>query len=133
MKYRTDLEGVRPELLQDFCADWPQRPSPSRLFRALQNADFVAVAWSEDERQLRGFAYVVTDKELFAFLPLIEVRAEDQGKGVGSRLMDILIDQTEGFYALDLLCDEPLRRFYGKFGMQPLLGMVIRRPEALQD
>ena len=50
-----------------------------------------------------------------------------RGRGIGSELVTRLLDELEGFYAVDLMCDPELQPFYERFGMQRAAGMVIRR------
>jgi hypothetical protein len=38
-----------------------------------------------------------------------------KGRGIGTQLMQLLLD-CDGLYSVDLVCDEPLLRYYQQFG-----------------
>jgi GNAT superfamily N-acetyltransferase len=86
-----------------------------------------------DGDRVVGFAQAISDGELFAFIPLIEVKAEYQGRGIGSELLNRLMTRLEGHYGIDLLCDPGLKPFYEKAGMTEVSGMCIRNFSALAD
>jgi len=48
-----------------------------------------------------------------------------------SRLMRLVLERLEGFYMVDLSCDEDLVPFYRRFGMQETRAMSMRRPDAI--
>jgi hypothetical protein len=52
----------------------------------------------------------------------VEVRPEYQGQGIGGELMRRILDGTDRFYSVDLLCDTALVPYY-----------AMRHPAALPD
>ncbi len=64
---------------------------------------------------------------LYAFIPLLEVLPSHRGRGIGSELVERLLEELKHFYAVDLMCDPELQPFYDRFGMHRAIGMVIRR------
>ena len=81
--------------------------------------------------ELVGFVTAVSDGVLAAYIPLLEVRREWRGHGVGTELVHRLLAQLEGFYMVDAVCDPDLIPFYERFGMSPLAGLALRNRSAL--
>ncbi len=64
---------------------------------------------------------------LSAFIPLLEVLPEWQGRGIGTELMRRMFARLGALYMVDLCCDAELEPFYARLGMQILdRGMGIR-------
>jgi GNAT superfamily N-acetyltransferase len=122
----TDVSAVDVEA---FFEGWATRPSPDRILAALRGADEVALAWDDD--RLVGFATMITDGALFAYLPLVEVVADRRGEGIGSRLVNDLLERCAERYGVDLCCDDDVVPFYERLGFARVNGMVLRRPEVL--
>ena len=77
--------------------------------------------------QVVGFVTAISDGVLSAYISLLEVLPEFQGRGIGSELMRRLLDQLKGLYMVDTLCDVDVQAYYARFGMQRATGMRIRR------
>jgi ribosomal protein S18 acetylase RimI-like enzyme len=130
IEYADSAEGVEARDLEGFFVDWPQAPSPERHLDVLRGSDHVVVA--REGRRVVGFVTAVSDGVLSAYVPLLEVRAEHQGRGIGSELMRRLLARLEGLYMVDLCCDADLEPFYRRLGLQTLeRGMGIRNRDAL--
>jgi len=69
----------------------------------------------------------ISDGVLYAFIPLLEVLPSHRDRGIGSALMQRLLDELGEFYAVDLMCDPELQPFYERFDMHRATGMIIRR------
>lgn len=80
-----------------------------------------------------GFVTAVGDGVLSAFIPLLEVLPEYQGRGVGSELVRRMLLLLEGTYMIDLCSDEGLAGFYERFGLDRWVGMGIRNRAALVE
>jgi predicted N-acetyltransferase YhbS len=128
VEYRHTLDGIDETWLEGpFFVDWPNPPSPATHLRILAEADERVIAVSGD--QVVGFVTALTDRVLTAYIPLLEVVPELQGKGIGSQLVEHLLGQLDGLYAVDVLCDPDLMPFYERFGFRPTTGASIRRYE----
>ncbi len=127
IRYTSFLDGVTPEQLRGFFAGWANPPSPETHLRLLQNSDEMVLALDEDTGRVVGFVTAVTDHVLAAYIPLLEVLPEYQGRGIGSELMRRMLARLEDYYMVDLLCDAHLQPFYARFGMRPVPGMALRR------
>jgi predicted N-acetyltransferase YhbS len=73
-----------------------------------------------------GFITAITDGVLAAYIPLLEVLPEYQGRGIGKTLVRMLLKRLDGIYMIDLLCNPDLQPFYSEFGMRAMSGMAVR-------
>ena len=64
-----------------------------------------------------------------AYIPLLEVLPNWQGRGIGTRLIEVLCEQLGDLYMVDLVCDAELEAFYAPLGFQVLTGMARRNYE----
>ena len=127
MHYLTSAEGIPPDQLHGFFVGWPNPPSPETHLAILRRSAAVALAVDEANGQVVGFINALSDGVLSAFIPLLEVLPDYQGRGIGSELVQRLLAQLEDLYAVDLLCDVEVQPFYARLGMQPAQGMMLRR------
>lgn len=123
--YTDSLEGIAPEALSGFCVGWQKKPSVEVLLKALSGSDYRVLALDEEKR-LVGFVTAITDGTLSAYLPLLEVLPEFQGKGIGRELIRRMLEKLKDFYMIDLSCDPELQPLYEKFGMRRSSGMMMR-------
>ena len=124
--YVCGAEGIAPEQLRGFFEGWPNPPSPETHLRILRNSDVVFLAIDRDAGAVIGFVTAVSDRVLSAYIPLLEVRREYRGRGIGRELVRRMLDRLDGLYMIDLVCDPELQPFYASLGMQPASGMVRR-------
>lgn len=127
MYYINSIQGITSAQLQGFFVGWPNPPSPEQHLALLQQSTHVVLAQIENGRVV-GFVTAITDGVLNAHIPLLEVLPEFRNQGVGTELMQRMLAELRGFYAVNLICDPPLRAFYERLGFANALGMVIRRP-----
>jgi ribosomal protein S18 acetylase RimI-like enzyme len=118
-----------PTQLQGFFETWPYPPAPETHLRILNRSDYVFVAVDEETGQVVGFITAISDGVLSAYIPLLEVLKPFQNQGIGTKLMLRMLDQLNGLYMIDLLCDFELEHFYQRFNMKPAFGMRIRNYE----
>jgi len=129
VEYITSADAVDPRQLIGFFEGWPSPPSPEKHLALLRGSSHVVLARNGDE--IIGFVTAVSDGELAAYIPLLEVRREWRGKGVGRELVRRLLVQLERLYMVDVVCDPELVPFYEQFGMTALTGMAKRNRSAL--
>ena len=129
--YSTDLGNVVSEDLEGFFVRWPVSPGPERHLAVLRGSEHVVLARDDDSGRIVGFVNVVGDGVLSAFVPLLEVLPEYQGRGIGTELVRRALDLVRDRYAVDVVCDDDLVPFYERFGLQRLTGMALRNPHGL--
>jgi GNAT superfamily N-acetyltransferase len=130
--YTDDLAAVREDMLHGFFADWPRRPSPGQHLDVLRRSYRSVVAIDDADERVAGFVNMLSDGVLSAFIPWLEVLPGYQGQGVGSELMRRILQGTERFYSVDLVCDQALIPYYARFGMHGASSAVLRHPAALE-
>lgn len=128
--FQSDLAGVGAEDLEGFFEGWPTRLGGERLLQILQGSQSLVLA--RDGREVVGFINAVGDGSLMAFIPLLEVKPAYRGSGLGSTLVQKLVDSLEGYYGIDLLCDPSVAPFYEQLGFGQVVGMCLRRPQHLR-
>jgi ribosomal protein S18 acetylase RimI-like enzyme len=133
IEYETSADSLAAADLDGFFVGWPTRPSPDLRLRVLRGSEHVVIARESDSGRVVGFVTAVGDGSLSAFIPLLEVLPEYQGRGVGSELVRRMLAQLEGRYMIDLCCDEDLVPFYERLGMSRWVGMGIRNRDALGE
>lgn len=130
IRYTDSLEGISPDQLAGYFVGWPQPPSPKDHLRLLAGSDFRELAVDTHTGQVVGFATAISDGVLTGFIPLLEVLPAYQGQGIGTKLMERMLQRLEHLPNVDLLCDPDVMPFYRRLGMIAANGMVIRRPVA---
>ena len=127
IEYTTSLEGVAPKHLEGFFEGWPKPPSADRHLEILRGSHRVVLARDRGSPRIVGFVNALSDGVLSAFIPLLEVLPSHRGRGIGTELVSRLLAELGDLYSVDVVCDEELRPFYARFGMQPLAAMALRR------
>lgn len=131
MHYIYSLEELSPSQLEGFCVGWSQPLSGQRLLDVLRGSYRVVLAVEDD--QVVGFINAISDGVLSAYLPLLEVRPEFQGRGIGTELARRMLDELQELYMVDLCCDESVVPFYERLGLVRVHGMVRRNFVALKS
>ncbi|UPK45623.1 GNAT family N-acetyltransferase [Paenibacillus pabuli] len=125
--FRDSLAGIGIDKLSgNFFEGWPTPPSTATFLKLLEQSYAVELAIDEETGKVVGFIQAISDGVLSAYIPLLEVLPEYQGKGIGTDLIKRMFNRLGDLYMIDLLCDNELQEFYGKQGMQKASGMVIR-------
>jgi ribosomal protein S18 acetylase RimI-like enzyme len=128
--YADDLAGMQARHLAGFFVGWPKPPSAERHLALLRGSSHVVVA-REGERVV-GFVTAISDGVLSAYIPLLEVLPEYQGRGIGAELVRRLLGRLDGLYMVDLCCDEDVVGFYERLGLSRWdAGMGLRNREGL--
>ena len=119
IRYQETCEGVTAEQLKGgFFTHWHNPRTPAEHLAILQGSDYVVLAIDERNRNVVGFVTALTDGVQAAFISLLEVLPNYQGRGIGSALMERTLAEFEHLPALDLTCDPQLQPFYARFGMR---------------
>lgn len=125
--YLNSLENITEDDLDTgFFEGWPNPPSLHKFYAILKNSTYIVLAYDQDKSKVVGFINALSDKVLTAYIPLLEVIPEYQNQGVGTKLVEIMIEQLADHYMIDLLCDHELQDFYLNKGMKKAVGMMVR-------
>jgi ribosomal protein S18 acetylase RimI-like enzyme len=126
VEYTSSLDGLRADDLPGFFVGWRTARTPEEHLRILRGSAHVVLALHGT--RVVGFVTAVSDGVLSAYIPLLEVLPEYQGRGIGTELVRRLLEKLESLYMVDLSCDAELEPFYSRFGFQVLdRGMGLRR------
>ena len=125
LHYTSDTSDITPTQLQGFFEGWPDAPSPERHLSILRSSARSIVA--KDGSHVVGFITAITDGELAAYVPLLEVRREYRRHGIGSELVRRMLQELDGFYMVDLVCDPDLVAFYARLGFRHATAASMRR------
>lgn len=126
IRYDMDVEDLSARQLEGFFEGWVSPPSPETHLRILRESYAIVVARDGETGEVIGFATAISDGVLSAYIPLLEVRAAYRRRGIGSEIMRRLVDQLEGLYMIDLVCDEPIAGFYERLGLGAARAMIRR-------
>jgi ribosomal protein S18 acetylase RimI-like enzyme len=129
--FDDDVAALGPADVDGFFEGWPRVPSAERFLRILRGSHAVVLARECDAGRVVGFVNAVSDGELAAHIPLLEVLPAYRHRGIGTELVRRMLGKLQGLAMIDLTCDAELVPYYERFGMLPVSGMVMRDPAAL--
>ena len=129
IKYQYHCRDLNSSQITGFFQGWPNPPDSDTHLKILHNSSEIVLAIDDESGNIVGFINAVSDKILCAYIPLLEVLPDYQGRGIGRELLKRMLDRLKKLYAVDLTCDGELQSFYEKSGMKHSVGMVIRRYE----
>jgi GNAT superfamily N-acetyltransferase len=113
--YQDTVAGVEPGQLAGFFVGWPNPPAVQERLEILESASEVVVATDPDGAVV-GFATAITDGRFAAYLALVEVLPPLQGRGIGSVMVQRLLDRLQDCYMIDVVCDADVVSFYERLG-----------------
>lgn len=126
--YKNNIDNITSEMVSGFFkpSGWKDYPSSDKFLLLLSNSEYKILAIDDGKNIVVGFINALSDKVLSAYIPLLEVLPEYQNKGIGSELVRRMMNELKDYYMIDLLCDDDLEGFYGRFGMIKYSAMMKR-------
>ncbi len=76
-----------------------------------------------------GFINAISDKVLSAYIPLLEVLPEYKHQGIGSKLVELMVQTLSDIYMVDIVCNEDIVPFYKAHGFMNGNSMMLRHFE----
>jgi len=110
----------------DYFVGWPNRPDAATHLRILQSSYRAYVAIDMDIGKAVGFINAISDGVLSAYIPLLEVLPDYQGRGIGGQLVRHLLDDLKDLYMVDIVHDKELAQYYAKFGAASGYASIFR-------
>lgn len=95
---------------------WSAAEKPKLLCKALLASHSLVTAWDRD--QLVGLGNAISDGYLVVYYPHLLVLPDYQRRGVGTRLMQLLMAHYAGFHQQVLVADGGATEFYRKCGFE---------------
>lgn len=126
IEYVNSLKNRTDKDFDGFFEGWPNPPSVQKHIKLLENSSYIWLAVDNATGKVIGFINAISDRTLCAYVPLLEVLSEYRGQGVGSKLVQLMLDTLKDYYMIDLICDEKLSDFYSRFNMFESKGMILR-------
>ena len=127
INYSTDSALLDSLKRDGFFVGWPNPPSTNVLKSILSGSYKVVLAY--EDKKLVGFINAISDGVLSAYIPLLEVLPDYQGRGIGKELVLRMQEALSHLYMVDLLCDADLIPYYEKLGMSKASGVCLRNYE----
>jgi ribosomal protein S18 acetylase RimI-like enzyme len=125
--YKDTSKDLTTDNVRGFFVGWPNPPSEETFLRILTGSDEIVLAIDDANGRVVGFINAITDGVLAAYIPLLEVLPEYQGRKIGTELVKRLLDKLEPYYMIDLVCNDSLVGFYERFGLPRATAMAARR------
>ena len=117
IKYTNDMSVISADMLEGgFFVGWPNPPDAATHLRILRSSYRAYTAIDGTTGKVVGFINAVSDGVLSAYIPLLEVLPQYQGRGIGGALVEHMLADLGGFYMIDIACDEEVAPFYAKYG-----------------
>lgn len=111
-------------MLEGFFQGWPRPHSGDTLLKILEGSRYVWLA--VEDGSVVGFINAISDGHFAAFVPLLEVRPETRGRGIGTELVKRMMETLRDHYSIDLVCDAHVVPFYERIGLSRLTAMASR-------
>jgi GNAT superfamily N-acetyltransferase len=115
-KTKIDVEAVHDYLC--YKSYWAKGRSIDRVKESIENS--ICFGLYDFEENMLGFARVVTDKVVFAYLMDLFIFEEYQGKGLGKKLVKYIIEHPDLQVRLCFLATATAHGLYEKFGFSGL-------------
>jgi GNAT superfamily N-acetyltransferase len=115
-KSKLDVEAIHDYLCHQ--SYWAKGRSLENVLKSIDNS--ICFGLYDPEDNMLGFARVVTDKVVFAYLMDFIVFEKHQGKGLGKKLMRHIVEHPDLQVRLWFLATESAHGLYEKFGFSSL-------------
>jgi GNAT superfamily N-acetyltransferase len=116
--------SIAPEMvrnLYDAVGWWPERSKQD--IAAVLSGDLAIGAW--DGERLIGFARVISDHRLHAYIDDVVVHPDYQRQGVGRELLAKLLPALQHIETITLFCQPELLDFYRRSGFRAFPSQVV--------
>lgn len=131
----SQQKQFEPAVLEDLflSVKWPSAAYPGRLVQAMAGSHCVFSAW-EDGR-LAALANSLSDGAMAAYVHYLLVRPSHQGRGLGRRLVELMLEEYGDIPVLTLIAYDNCRGFYEKVGLTrpPGFSPLFRNRQDLAD
>ncbi|MDN7243052.1 GNAT family N-acetyltransferase [Planococcus sp. N028] len=111
LSYREKpIPGSKLKALYENAGWWPQRSAQD--LEDMLKCEISMGVWQED--RLIGFARAVADGKFRAYIEDVVILSEFKGNGIGTQLIEKLMEELAHIEVVSLFCEEELIPFYEK-------------------
>ena len=117
----TDKSKIHVEAVHEYLcyrSYWAKGRSIERVRESIENS--ICFGLYDSEENMLGFARVVTDKVVFAYLMDLFIFEEYQGNGLGKKLVKYIVEHPDLQVRLWFLATATAHGLYSKFGFSAL-------------
>jgi GNAT superfamily N-acetyltransferase len=132
-EYSDDAERIDVEAAWDFLSQhayWGRWRTRADFERQLAGSWRVVGCYDAGSGQMVGFARALSDGVGLAYLGDVYVLPEHRGRGLGKRLVEVMIEEGAGADFRWLLHTADAHGLYERFGFAAPGGSVLERPHA---
>ena len=117
----TDKSKINTDAVHDFLSNrsyWAKGRSKERVEKSIENS--ICYGLYDNENNMLGFARVLTDHVVFAYIMDLFIFEEYRGKGLGTKLVEHIVGQPDLQVRLWFLGTADAHGLYKKFGFSAL-------------
>ena len=115
IEVRLDYLPSKEDLFELYEANkWSSSTKIDQLYLAMQNSHSLVVAYHNDK--LVALANAISDGYLVVYFPHLLVHPEYQRKGIGTRIVKVLLEKYKDFHQKMLVADDKAIEFYRENG-----------------
>ena len=115
IEYREVKEFSVGELEKLFLSvDWSSGEHPEKLQQVMKNSDAVYSAWDNDK--LVGLINALSDGVMTTYFHYLLVAPDYQSKGIGSKLVELMLDKYQDYKTKLLIAYADKKEFYQQCG-----------------
>ena len=119
--YKKDIDKVSLQELF-LSVEWDLGNYPEKLQEAIWNSHRVVSAWDGDK--LIGLINSLADDVMNVYIPYLLVRPEHQKRGIGKRLVEVILQEYKDYARKVLISDYNQIAFYKKCGFEVFEGTL---------
>ncbi len=129
----TDKSRLNVEAIHDYLCNksyWAKGRSLEAVNKSIDNS--ICFGLYDSKGNTLGFARVVTDKVVYAYLMDLFIFEEFQGKGLGTKLVEHILEQKDFQVRLWFLATKSAHGLYKKFGFSAVIdpeSLMFKRDE----
>lgn len=114
--YTFEVSNITKEGLEKLflSLDWTSGTYPNKLYEAIMNSHSVVTAWDGD--RLVGLINALSDGALTTYFPYVLSDPAYQGNGIGTVMMEMMLEKYKDFYTKVLVSYPEAVDFYRQLG-----------------